>query len=295
MFVFLPFSSILKTEFFFILNKYATSCKFNIIMQYISPNKYNNTMIAKNQFNLSNDTFLHICNYIDTSDMINISISCKEFIKYYYIIWHNIQKKLYPKSLIPHTDYINIRKNMALDIYYLKLLYSVNTDQYNNINNIEHNMVRICIDLVNTKTELWYNMLMNELLKLRHTRDNLFKYNSHIKTLIHFDINIYNQTHQNDIFNTQKYLSTFIDVSNNDYTKIPYYTIKQTIDCRIYGLDPIKHPLQYETKRKWVTGEYNTNYDYNFNHQDTSDSSFTYKFDNNGLAFSRCRIRPDYC
>ena len=84
-------------------------------------------------------------------------------------------------------------------------------------------------------------------------------------------------------------------MSNNDYTEIPYYTIKQTIDCRIYGLDPIKHPLQYDTKQKWITGEYNNNYDYNFNHQDTSDSLFTYKFDNNGLAFSRCRIRPDYC
>ena len=96
--------------------------------------------------------------------------------------------------------------------------------------------------------------------------------------------------------NTQDFLECFRFNSLSDENGNQYYTIKPEIDCRIYGLDPVKDLVKTEVKRRWVTGEYTEESDYDFNSDDDEDPEFEYeyahrRFDKN----KRYRKRPDYC
>ncbi len=91
-------------------------------------------------------------------------------------------------------------------------------------------------------------------------------------------------------------LQSFLWVSEKSATGIPYYTIKQPIDCKLYGWDSILHPTECENTFKWMVGEYNDYPEYNFYIGGNLDhNTFEYDYDFWGFPFARYRKRPIYC
>jgi hypothetical protein len=235
--------------------------------------------------------------------MVGLSIICKEFIEYYPHIWRIAQQLLYPESLIPASDYINIRKNIALDFYWKQNPFQTNynkDEQCSLINKEEILMSKLDKSIL---AEYYYDentvkivMDKNELQCRTDFRDNFFhKYIHH--NFKYYYYNMYTvdlERIQIESDNLKSYLQCFRFVSKKDSNDILYYTIKQDIDSRLYGWDPVKYPIEYDTKRKWVTGEYNYNYEAIFD-GDTNDPAFEYEYDDWGVGIRRYRIRPDYC
>ena len=96
--------------------------------------------------------------------------------------------------------------------------------------------------------------------------------------------------------NLKAFLQNFRFVSKTDSNGILYFTIKQDIDSRLYGWDPVKHPIEYDTKRKWVSGEYHDRWE-DILDGSINDPAFEYEYEYAiwGDPIRRYRIRPYYC
>jgi hypothetical protein len=270
------------------------------ISQYYNPDTVAAEIQSRRKMKVSRDSFLNICQYLTLSEMVGLSTICKEFMEYYPHIWNIAQLQLYPESLIPASNYINIRKNIALNYYYLKLNKKKKNSQWVLINKEENIMSKLDKSIL---ASYYYDentvksvMDKNELQCRAEIRDNFFHKYIHHK----YDYYYYNGCNadlehmQQESDNLKAYLQCFRFVSKTDSNGILYYTIKQDIDSSLYGWDPVKHPIEYDTKRKWIIGEYHDRYEAIFGNN-TNNGSFEYEYDEWGVAIRRYRIRPDYC
>ena len=270
------------------------------ISQYYDADEVASQIQARRRIKVNKDSFSSICTYLTFPEMVCFSTLCKEFMEYYPHMWSIAQKSLYSESLIPSYDYINIRKNIALNYYYWKLNKKKKNSQWVLINKEENIMSKLDKSIL---ASYYYDentvksvMDKNELQCRAEIRDNFFHKYIHHK----YDYYYYNGCNddiehmQQESDNLKAYLQCFRFVSKKDSNDILYYTIKQDIDSSLYGWDPVKHPIEYDTKRKWITGEYHDRYEAIFGNN-TNNVSFKYENDEWGVAIRRYRIRPDYC
>jgi hypothetical protein len=271
------------------------------ISQYYDATEVASQIQVRRKMKVSRDSFLNICPYLTFPEMVGLSTICKEFMEYYPSIWNIAQHCLYPKSLIPSSDYINIRKNIALDFYWKQNPFQTDynkNEQCSLINKEEILMSKLdksILDEYSYDDDGIYQYNMDkELLQCRtNSRDTLVhRYIHHRFEYYQNYVDIERMQIESD--NLKSYLQCFRFVSKKDSNDILYYTIKQDIDSRLYGWDPVKYPIEYATKRKWITGEYHDRYEAIFGNNATI-GSFEYEYDEWGVAIRRYRIRPDYC
>jgi hypothetical protein len=225
------------------------------------------------------DTYMHVCTFLQPGDIVCMTTTCHEFMEHYPNIWGIIQNYYFPKSLIPATDYIAVRHAISLDYYFI-----VSNRMWNSslcdINDDEKVMVRLTADISSLSiNSINYRVTLithhGELRARKQTRSTFFDESDE---------------------NTQDFLDCFRFNSLPDENGNQYYTIKPEIDCRMYGLDPVKDLVKTEIKRRWVTGEYTEESDYDFDSDDDEDPEFLYEYAC-GCRYqsTRYRIRPDYC
>ena len=261
------------------------------ISPYYKPDKVAAQTNARRRIKVTQDVFLFICLYITFPEMVGFSTLCKEFMEYYPHIWNIAQNHLFPNSLFPAWDYINIRENMALYYYYWNLNHNQSKNSHwISINKEENIMLKLGNpELTTSKYEY---MDKNELKYRTEVRDNFF---SNPEFYDAPDCYYWvSPCIQKEIDDLKSYLQCFRFVSKKDPNNIPYYTIKLVVDSRLYGWDPVKNPIEYATKQKWITGEYNYRYEAIFD-GNSNDPAFEYEYDERGVAIRRYRIRPDYC
>ena len=206
------------------------------ISQYYNPDTVAAEIQSRRKMKVSRDSFLNICPYLTLPEMVGLSTICKEFMEYYPHIWNIAQLQLYPESLIPASNYINIRKNIALDYYYWELSVKKNS-QWVSINTEENIMLKLKDSIIYNKyIDIYYestikiNMDENELQCRTEFRDNFFDNYSAVGN---------NEDIQKVSDNLKAFLQNFRFVSKTDSNGILYFTIKQDIDSRLYGWDPV--------------------------------------------------------
>lgn len=263
------------------------------VRKYYNPEEFAVHTSMRRRIKVTKDSFLHICRFLTLSQMIDLSTISKEFMEYYPHIWGIAQHQSYPYSLIPSSDYINIRKNIALDYYYWKLSRWGNNSKFISLSKAE----KIMYDMDESMLANYYygdnsldNINKTKLMYLAANRDSIFK----TENYHHYHDGVMQLKHMKEADNMKAYLQCHIFVSKKDFNDINYYTIKQDIDSRLYGWDPVKNPIEYATKGKWITGEYHDRTEAIFGNT-TNNGSFEYEYDEWGVAIRRYRIRPEYC
>ena len=261
------------------------------ISQYYDADEVAAQIQARRRIKVNKDSFSSICTYLTFPEMVGFSTLCKEFMEYYPHMWSIAQKSLYSESLIPSYDYNNIRKNIALDYYYWELSVKKNS-QWVSINTEENIMLKLEDSILADKYADIYDentikiiMDENELQCRTEFRDNFFDNYSAVDN---------NEVIQKVSDNLKAFLQNFMFVSKTDSNGILYFTIKQDIDSRIYGWDPVRYPIEYDTKRKWVSGEYHDRWE-DILDGSINDPAFEYEYAIWGDPIRRYRIRPYYC
>ena len=242
---------------------------------------YITTLYNKRKLNLPDAILLHIFEYLRLSDMIAITSTSTKYNKLYPNIWGIFQTRAFPLSIIPQTEYKTIRDSVALDEYYMILRDQAKNDiNWLKINIEETHMIKINAEL--------------EYLQPKHMSYEI-RYITHKNELNagqDRNLEILNET--TDI-RLPRYLFSFLCVSKKMLTGIPYFTIKKDIDSRLYGWNPVTNPIEYETSRKWITGEYHDSYEYGEYGDIQQDPEYKYKMNSYGRLNRRYRIRPNYC
>ena len=261
------------------------------ISQYYDADEVAAQIQARRRIKVNKDSFSSICTYLTFPEMVGFSTLCKEFMEYYPHMWSIAQKSLYSESLIPSYDYNNIRKNIALDYYYWELSVKKNS-QWVSINTEENIMLKLEDSILADKYADIYDentikiiMDENELQCRTEFRDNFVDNYSAVAN---------NEDIQKVSDNLKAFLQNFMFVSKTDSNGILYFTIKQDIDSRIYGWDPVRYPIEYDTKRKWVSGEYHDRWE-DILDGSINDPAFEYEYAIWGDPIRRYRIRPYYC
>lgn len=227
------------------------------------------------------DTYMHVCTFLQPGDIVCLTTTCHEFMEHYPNIWGIIQNYYFPESLIPASDYLAVRHAISLDYYYYVLTTKgVQNETWHTIKDNEKSMMRLTADI----DKLGINSI--------NYRVTLITHRGELRARKQTRITIFDESDEN----TQDFLDCFRFNSLSDENGNQYYTIKPEIDCRMYGLDPVKDLVKTEVKRRWVTGEYTEEPDYDFNSDDDEDPEFEYEYDRSSHGQStRYRIRPDYC
>lgn len=246
---------------------------------------YITALYNKRKLNLPDDILLHMFEYLCLPAMIAITSTSTKYYKLYPDIWGIAQHQEYPYSLIPASDYIDIRANIALDYFYAIVRNNLKNDpNWLKINGEENHMVKINAELEYLKP----NHMSYEIRRITH-KNELNAGNA--RNLVILDDTTDSRFSQ--------FLFSFLAVSKRMTTGIPYFTIKQDIDSRLYGWDPLDNPFEYETTRKWITGEYHDSWENGVYDGNDDDSEFEFKrasvYGVNDYVYSRRRIRPDYC
>ena len=242
---------------------------------------YITALYNKRKLMLPDDILLHMFEYLCLSDMISITSTSTKYNKLYPDIWGIFQTRAFPLSIIPQTEYKTIRDSAALDDYYTILLDYIKKDiNWLKINIEETHMIKINNEL--------------EYLKPKHMSYEIRRITNKNELRACHDRNLKILDETTDI-RLPRYLFSFLSVSKKMTTDIPYFTIKKDIDSRLYGWNQDTNPIEYETKRKWVTGEYNDSYEYGEYGGIQQDPEYKYVINPYGSINCRHRIRPNYC
>jgi len=259
------------------VNKYNIKIDQNLIDQFIKENH------KRRRISLTEDTFLLMCEYLCPFEIIMMATLCKEFMAYYPKIWCVIQQRQFPNSLIPKSNYILIRNQMAIDHWHCE----VNSYDYKSI-------TEWTVMESDDKTIKKRSSCLTELTP-SHVG---YTWKKNVNTA---EIRSISKDRKSTFDECSAELRTFIDkfkfVSDRDYTGNQYYIIKPDIDMRLYGLNPEnkEDEKKWAGVIKWVTYEYNEfDRDYTYVRSDPIDESiYEYVLDESGNTYSR-RIRPDW-
>jgi hypothetical protein len=238
-------------------------------------------MNIRRQLDLPKDLYLRVCGYISIIDMIILTTLSKKNMNYYKHIWGLIQNIWCPYSIIPSTEYLNIRNNMAIALWMSKYDCSETGYMWNDNNTIEKTIKSRSDDLANMKPSnvnyIWKKYAhLGEIKACKKTRD------------------VYLNELPSDAY---EFLETFKFTSLTDFTGEKYFSIKPQLDCRLYGFKPDdpEDCANWVIKLKWLSGEYNDEDDYEYDRSDTgSRDDFLFNIDSDGTQY-RTRIRPDWC
>jgi hypothetical protein len=261
--------------------------QFNVDITSNQMNTFMNRIHQKRKINVNKDAFLQICEFMSMADIISLIVTCKEYCVYEKYVWGIIQIRYFPNSIIPNTDYKNIKINMSLDYYYfLKNCVTPKEEksiEEKSIEEDEEYMLKRydefnCINENSVHRSIRIGTINGELRALRETR------------LI--SLNELNEGHKNRLID-------MLHCSIVDQSGVPYYTIKQEMDIAIYGLDetnPRERKIGIEYN-KWVTGEYNEDqeFDYDSDTEVRISNTPIFEYYNNRID-GRCRVRikPNY-
>jgi hypothetical protein len=232
---------------------------------------------------LSKDTFILICEYINTIDTIAFTTSCKENMEHYADIWCNIQQFEFPQSIINYPKYHITRQNIAVFYWHRESIQILGgTFNWDVLENIENDIKKLSTKLkmmtrqsVGYKHRLYYNTA--EIRSLKKERKSL---------LDEFP----------DV--TMSFMKQYMFMSECDFMGEHYYTIKPDLDMRLYGLDPLHRDdvMKWEHHVNWIMGHYNENrkdYDYD-DAEPYDDDKYTYgtTYIANDVYNYRSRKRP---
>jgi hypothetical protein len=243
-------------------------------------NMYNKRKIN----NLPTDMVLCIFEYLCLDEMLTFIRTSTQYRKLYPDVWSIFQTRAFPLSIIPATDYKDIRRAVALHDYYSILRNNnILTDiNYRRVNKEENHMEKM-------NTELEYlkpNHILYEIRYITHKNELNAGQDRNVAELLDDDTDV----------RLLRHLNLFLDVSKKNIYGVPYFTIKEDLDCRIYGLNPATNIECYNIKRKWITGEYNDlDEEGDFNDGHEQDPAFIYESNVYGMYIARHRIRPSYC
>lgn len=228
----------------------------------------------KRKFNPNLDTFMHICQYLQMNDIIKFTTICHEFMEYYPNIWHIINVRKFPLSIVQEMHYTSIKLYVSLDYYYYFLVY-------NKMKNCEYYQINECEQYIFQYTQYINNDILHENDKL--------KYIAYINQYIKERECIIEKT-DNIMMNL---LNTFRFNSLTDTFGNKYYTIKPEINCYLYGIDPYRA----SNKMLWTYGVYSDEHMYNFSIENENLDTSLFKYGYNPQNGERYvyNFRPDYC
>jgi RNase P subunit RPR2 len=209
----------------------------------------------KRTLKLPNSIFMMVCSYLEPHLMISFTTCSKSNMVNYPNIWNIYSYSLeYYDSIIAKNEFINIRNTIAINQYYY---WSGVNDFYSYQ---DQKKIHIIVEEESRISKLY--SIIEKLTKKSH-QYNITKI-THIKEL-KASIKICNDSYESLDTGAQKFLSEFrfVSTSNPYYT---YYTIKKIPDCGIYGFD--NNSPNAKILLKWMTNEYNTDADYDFNYND---------------------------
>lgn len=227
------------------------------------------------------DTFSHMANYLTIPELIKFSTVSKDMYAFYPLVWGIIQSWVYPYSLIPSSDYIAIRTAICIDYYYYYA--NMQNNPYFTAIKEEERCIRKLEEQLDylRPTHMYYKLRkVTHANELKYRREDLKEY-------------IYQFNMSRSIFD-QDVLFDYLMVSVKNPSGIPYLTVKQLIDARLYGWDPVENPVEYENIQKWMSGDFNGNY-IGVRASDPYDPAFEYEYDDNGIQVRKYRLKPDYC
>jgi hypothetical protein len=237
----------------------------------------------RRKISLTNDTFLLVCEYLTVYDNIILTTLCKDFIKQNYPhIWGIMQSRYFVKSLIPNTDYLTIRQNIAIDYWYYKLCnYKAHVyDKWNDV---------VCDDItIQDRSKLLHKLHPSCM-------EYICRKNTHLR-----EIRAVKETREYSINQVSEEICELIDIyiyySHKDFTNVPYYTIKPDLDMRLYGYIPENKydEEKWDIHVKWITGQYNQRPDYDYDVHIDREEIYDYILDDDDQQY-RVRKRPDWC
>jgi hypothetical protein len=239
-------------------------------------------MNIRRKLDLPKDLYLHVCGYMSAIDMIIFTTLSKKNMNYYEHIWKLVQNRWFPNSIIPSTDYLAIRNNMALDLCMFKN------------NNIEINKVWDTIHTIDNTIK----SRSDDLANMKPCNINyIWKKNTHLSEIRSCKKNrdVYLDELSCDKYNL---IEIFKFISLTDFIGDKYFIIKPQLDGRIYGFKPDdpEDCAKWEIKLKWLSGEYtdqDDDYDYDMSNPGSPDD-FLFLINDVGNHY-RIRIRPDWC
>lgn len=233
----------------------------------------------KRTFHTTQDTFIHICQFLTIGDIIKFSTLCREFIEYYPFVWDIIHKQWFPASIAQNLSYKEIRTAISLEYYYHELVeHNMKDEDWIRINNAEKNMEKYA--------ELMKVAIENPQGDVQAT-EYFHNYKAHederVRAIAHVS------------YEMIKFLNRYKFNSLINMCKIQYVTIKPEINCEVYGMDHEKDKKMVRNKRGWMTGEYTSKVEYDYKSDDENIDEFVYAIDPVFNRRFRYRIRPDYC
>jgi hypothetical protein len=238
------------------------------------------------KMSLDKDTYISVCVFLKPHEIIKLTTSCKEYMKYYPYIWDGIQKYYFPKSLISNTDYKIIRQNIAIDRWY-HLLNNERKNQNPYINPI--------IEMERESYEQDQTLLDPEISK--ELNGELFTDKDRESYIINIDTWIIDSINEmsnfaKNIFHDFRQFSIAPTYGNTDCL---YYAVKPDLDLRLYGLNPNN---EYDVKLckeslDWINGIKNSEKDYGYDITEYP-NYMDYIYGNDLSQPYRCLIKPTY-
>ena len=235
----------------------------------------------KRTFHTTQDTFIHICRFLEMPDILSFTTICREYMEYYPLVWDIIHRQHFPASIARELTHVDIRNAVSLEEYYHGLVdHGMKDDDWVRINNAEVQMKN-------------YSDLMVAAIKNPTGDVNATNYFTEYKKYVNERDSVFNWTS----CTMKAFLETYKFNSMADICKIKYYTIKPELNCEVYGLDHEKDKNMVRNKRRWMTGQYTTRVEFNYDESEVDEdfSDITYGADPISGERFRYRTRPEYC
>jgi hypothetical protein len=246
------------------------------------------TVHEKRTLKLSSDTFCLVCSYLHGPTMISFATCSKLNMTNYKNIWGLFQNHYpYTNSTINPKDFLSIRNAIGMDQYYM---WGNHGNLYSSLDEIEIKQIK--------KSEDYIENLYKKVKKLTpicyQYKITKLKHIGEIKDCVKDRDLIY----ENLSTPIKKFLKDhqFTSIST-PYCK--YYTIKHIPDTRLYGYNNECENGKILTK--WLTGEYNTYPDYDFDYDNVDDlmdeknNEYEYEVDGRHTRdMYRTRIKPRF-
>jgi hypothetical protein len=235
-------------------------------------------------FNMCEDTYLSVCNFLDMSDIFTLVTLCKEFKTYYAGIWNIIHNRLFHRSILPIPNYSYMKNNIVQYCWHYKKYQTMVNNCYNN-----KNYEDAITDDINIKKR--YD-------ELKHT------YNKRIIMTHNAEIKATKKTRNNCVkklpYKFKELINQFNHLCETDPSGDKYLFAEKNIDMRLYGLNPENCDdlcKWNDIGLKWISGEFNT-YEIKIDtdeYYDMVDNVCTdYEYYINDYGYYKSRIYPEW-
>ena len=224
---------------------------------------------------LTKDIYLYMCEFLHTGEIVILTTLCKTYMeRYYKHIWYLIHNRYFARSIIPKTEYLTIRNNLAISMWWWA----------------DHHMRNSCNKILTLD-----NIIKTQMSELKYLNPDTVDYDF-INEIILDKIQNCKEDRDEILLDLKPHILKFLDnfrfISMIDDDGEFYYTIKQELDPRLYGYDIKKEEdlIAWEIKLKSIMVW--SNYEYDFDPTELDDD-YVYGYDSDHNYY-RIRKHVDY-